>query len=143
MKDIDLQIVALIEKVNVQKENVSKLEKASKKGWKTNGSLKIPGQDPVNLMTSTTNKIVEVIGLLLNHRNNIMKASELLGVEFVNEFMGYPYEYWIEDAEKRIATLELNAKKEKLNILAERLSVIESPEEKRKREIAGITKALG
>jgi hypothetical protein len=58
------------------------------------------------------------------------------------ELYGYLISDWIDDFKKRIATIQLKEKKEKLKSLEVRLHAIISPEKKRQMELDAIMKDL-
>ena len=138
MSDIDQKIKGLFEKLAKQREEVEKAEKESKGGWLTNQSLKLPGWEAINISTSDKGRLVFAVSKLISQRESLRQACEVLDTDFVNDFNGYPYESWIADVKKRIAILEIKDKKQKLAALEKRLEKIESPEEKRNKELSNI-----
>jgi hypothetical protein len=69
-------------------------------------------------------------------------ASTILGIKSDQSHDGYLISDWIDDFKKRIATIQLKEKKEKLKSLEVRLHAIISPEKKRQMELDAIMKDL-
>lgn len=138
MSDIDQKIKSLFEKIAKQREEVEKAEKEMKGGWLTNLSLTLPGWQAININTTEKGRLVFAVAKLISQRESLRQACEVLDTEFVNDFNGYPYESWISDVKKRIASLEIKEKKQKLANLEKRLEKIESPDEKRSKELSSI-----
>ena len=144
MSNIDDKIVELIKVVEKQKEEVAETEKNSKRGWKTNCSLSIVGfPQPLNLQTASIEQVVKAYGILLTLTNNIESAARDLSVSTQNTYEGFSVSDWVEDFKKRVAMIELKAKKDKLNTLETRLNGIVSPEIRRQMELETIMKELG
>lgn len=142
-KAIDKKIEELFSVVKAQKVEVEKAEKESKRSWNTNGSFKLYAATPVNLMTATEEMVFKALTELLTFKNSSEEALEILGLKKEIKHDGYTVGDWIEDFQKRIATIQLKAKKEKLKTLEDRLTSIVSPEQKRQMELEAIMKDLG
>lgn len=139
---IDKQIEELLIVVQTQKIEVEKAEKESKRSWKTNCSFKLLSSSPVNIQTVSDDAIVQALSELLMFHSNAQEANKILGLNKEIKHDGYTIDEWIEDFQKRIAILQLKAKKEKLKTLETRLNSIVSPEQKREMELAAIMKDL-
>lgn len=141
-KAIDKKIDELFAVVKAQKVEVEKAEKESKRSWNTNCSFKLYGPTPVNLQTATEDMIFKSLTELLSFKGNAEEAIEILGLKKEIKHDGYSVGEWIEDFQKRIATIQLKMKKEKLKTLEDRLTSIVSPEQKREMELAAIMKEM-
>lgn len=141
-KAIDKKIDELFAVVKAQKVEVEKAEKESKRSWNTNCSFKLYGATPVNLQTATEDMIFKSLTELLTFKGNAEEAIEILGLKKEIKHDGYSVGEWIEDFQKRIATIQLKMKKEKLKTLEDRLTSIVSPEQKREMELAAIMKEM-
>lgn len=142
-KSIDKKIEELFAVVKAQKAEVEKAEKESKRSWNTNGSFKLFGSTPINLSTSSEDAIFKALTELLSFKNHAEEANQILGLNKEIKHDGYTVKEWIEDFQKRISTIQLKAKKDKLKVVEERLSSIVSPEQKRQMELEAIMKDLG
>lgn len=142
-KVIDKKIEELFVVVKAQKVEVEKAEKESKRNWNTNGSFKLYSASPINLQTSTEDMIFKALTELLSFKGNAEEALEILGLKKEIKHDGYSIGDWIEDFQKRIATIQLKAKKEKFKTLEDRLISIVSPEQKRQMELEAIIKEMG
>lgn len=141
-KSIDKKIEELFAVVKAQKVQVEKAEKESKRSWNTNCSFKLYTPNPVNLQTASEDMIFKSLTELLSFKGNAEEALEILGLKKEIRHDGYFIEEWIEDFQKRIATIQLKAQKEKLKTLEDRLTSIVSPEQKREMELAAIMKEM-
>ena len=139
---IDKQIENLLAVVKTQKAEVEKAEKESKRSWNTNCSFKLLSASPVNIQTANEDAIVRALSELLTFKNSSQEASKILGLTQDIKHDGYTADEWIEDFQKRIATLQLKTKKDKLKTLEDRLNSIVSPEQKRQMELAAIMQDL-
>lgn len=142
-KSIDKKIEELFSIVKAQKVEVEKAEKESKRNWNTNASFKLWGTSPITLQTASEDLIVKALTELLTFKNTSEEALEILGLKKEIKHDGYTINEWIEDFQKRISTIHLKAKKEKLKTLEDRLTSIVSPEQKRQMELESIMKELG
>lgn len=141
-KTIDKKIDELFAVVKKQKAEVEKVEKASKRSWNTNCSFKLYASSPLNIQTAQEDTIVKALAELISFEEKFDKANEILGLSKEFKHDGYSVEDWTEDFKKRIATIQLKAKKEKLKDLESRLNGIVSPEQRRQMELDAITNAL-
>lgn len=144
-KEIDSKINELFSVVRKQKAEVEAAEKESKQSWKTNCSIVMPfgaSETPVNLQTASQGRIKSIVMGLLNHKEYAQEAEIILGLEKSSDYNGFSYDDWIDDCKKRIAVLNIRAKKEKLATLEKRLNDIVSPEQKREMELEAIMKEM-
>lgn len=139
-KDIDIKIDEMLATVNKQKKEVEQAEKESKSYWKTHCSFKLYDSTPMNIQTANEANIRKALSQLLTLKND--DASTILGIKSDQSHDGYLISDWIDDFKKRIATIQLKEKKEKLKSLEERLHAIISPEKKRQLELDAIMKDL-
>lgn len=143
---IDEKINALFEVVRKQKAEVEAAEKESKQSWKTTCSIVVPfGRDEgrVNLQTAKEDTVKSVVMGLLKHRDYATEAEQLLGLEPTGKYDNFTYEDWFTDCKKRMAVINIKAKKDQLAMLELRLNSIVSPEQKRQMELDAITASLG
>ncbi len=143
LENIDKKIEELFTVVQMQKQEVEKAEKETKRGWNTNCSFKLYSSTPVNLMTANEDSIIKACAELLTWKDSMTKALDILGLKKSFSHDGYTVEQWLEDFQKRVATIHLKEKKDKLKKLEERLTSIVSPEQKRQMELQSIMKDLG
>lgn len=145
---LDKKVEELFAVVQKQKEEVEATEKETKQSWKTNCSFFITASqvtlgNPINIQTANEDTIRMVVHSILTYRRVDGVASKLLGVEPIVLLNGFSYDDWITDCKKRIALIQLRAKKTKLAQLEERLNAVVSPEQRRQMEIDAISKSLG
>lgn len=141
-KTIDMKIEELFSIVTSQKIEVEKAEKESKRNWNTNASFKLYSSVPLNIMIATEDMIFKALTELIMFKNSAEESLEILGLKKEIKHDGYTVKDWIDDFKKRIAILQLKAKKEKLKTLEDRLTSIISPEQKRQMELDSIMKDL-
>jgi hypothetical protein len=140
---IDSKITLLFEDLRKKKAEVEADEKEIKKSWITNCSIQTEfSQMPVNITTTTEDRIKRTVHFLLQHRDYTHKAEELLGLPKSTKYEGYTYDEWISDCKKRLVKINLAAKKDQLDKLEKRLDAIVSPEQRRQMELDAITKEL-
>lgn len=142
MTTIDKKIEDLLDIVRLQKSEVERVEKSSKRSWNTHCSFKLLQASVLNIQTANEDAIVRALTELLFFKNNFKEANQILGLNKTIKHDGYSVEEWIEDFQKRIATLQLKNKKDRLKILEERLNSIVSPEQRRQMELEAIMKDL-
>ncbi len=142
MKTMDMQIKELFEVVQKQKVEVSENQKLTKKSWNTHGSFKLQSATPLNISTATEDQLLKGLTELLAYRMYVDEAQKLLGLSKEIKVDGFSVDEWVEDFQKRIATLQLKAKMDKLKSLEDRLQSIVSPEQKRQMELEAIIKDL-
>ena len=140
---VDAKIQALFDILNKQKAEVEAAEKDAKRPWKTNCSYnKDPNAAPINIQTASEKMITMLLAESLMIEQHYAKAAEILGSDPVIPST-YKMDDWLDDFKKRIAIINLKAKKEKLTQLETRLNAIVSPDQRRAMELAEITKSLG
>lgn len=143
MTIIDEKIKQMFDVLASQKKEVELTERKASRKWLTNCSFTFRNSDVVNIATASEAKIREVVECLLQSKEYSNKASEILGLSEIDTYHGYSYDAWYDDCKKRIAMLQLRAKKDKLNELEVRLNAIVSPEHRRQMELDAIVKELG
>jgi hypothetical protein len=141
MSNIDTKISELFTVVEKQKEEVAKAKKAISRGWNTTCSFKSSGS-AVSIQTSSEEVVVKCLGELIGFRNNFEEAMKLLGVQKEFKHDGFTFNEWLEDFQKRISTINIKSKEEKLKTLESRLTSIVSPEQKRQMELDSIMKEI-
>lgn len=140
---IDDKILGLFNVVAKQKEAVAAAELETKKSWITNCSLVIDDKQPVNIQTASEKVLIKSLSYLIWHEEYVKKAAELLGVDKANVSIDqWSVDDWVADFKKRLAIIQISAKKRKLAELEERLNLIVSPEQRRALELANIMKDL-
>ena len=140
--NIDAKIKDLFDVLNKQKIEVEQAEAETKQSWRTNCAYpKNDGVPPINIQTASELMLVDILAEMLRESDYNSKAADMLGIS-----LGTPAKYtlddWIADFKKRIAILNLRAKKDKLAVLEKRLNAIVSPEQRRAMELAAITESL-
>lgn len=135
---IDSKIVELFDVVQARKKEVEAAEASVKKSWKTNCSFSVPWQQqPINIQTAGVEILCHIAGYISTIQHGI--ALFELKTDAIN---GFPASDWVEDCKKRIAMIDIRAKKEELQNLEKRLNAIVSPEQRREMELQAIADAL-
>jgi len=101
----------------------------------------------VNIQTVTDiQKLIDILGLLINKFESYNKAIESLGNIKVSKskfyWMGFTIDDWKLDIVSRINQINIKTKKKELDILSDRLNAIVSPEQRREMELEAIKKEL-
>lgn len=138
---IDTKIKELFTVLSLQKIEVERLESEIKKSWTTNCSF-IMNDSRYNIQTTNINTIVHLLAYLLSMAEYQRKASDMLGLEFIDDYNGFSFDDWVSDFKKRIAIIVIKERKAKINELETRLNSIVSPEQRRLMELEEITKQL-
>lgn len=141
-KTIDKKIEELFNIVKKQKFEVENTEKEVQMGWKTNCSFKMYRSGPVNIQVANEDAVFNALTELVSFKNSAFEANEILGLKKDMIHDGYLVDEWIDDFKKRIATIQLKAKKDKLKTLSDRLASIVSVEQKRQMELDSIEQDL-
>ena len=145
MAEQDKKTLALIEAVKKQKKEIAVAERTSRE---TNCLFReSPGAQPINLnVESDIGKLVQIAAFLhLKEDAYSFVSAEYFASDDVPKFKwdGYTFEEWMSDIKGRIAKLQINSKKKKLESLESRLSSIISPELRAQMELEAIEKELG
>lgn len=142
--DHDKRIESLIQQVREQKRAIASAERPH---WKTNCSFQSRhGGQSINLQVETNQRLlVETAALLMSFEKEFTAAAAALG--FQSDAMpplwaGFPVVDWIHDIRLRLAKLQINERKSKLESLETRLSAIVSPEQRRAMELQEIEREL-
>ncbi len=140
----DKQTLDLIELVKKQKAEIAKAERPS---WKTNRSFSyVEGSSQVvNLaVESSVKNLISIAAFLMNKEIDYAAAATVLGVEKPEPFTwgGYPVSEWMDDIKLRIAKIQIESKKKRLELLESRLNAVISPELKAKMELDAIASEL-
>lgn len=139
---VDAKIMELFDVLNKQKAEVEAAVAETKKPWKTNCAYhKDIDAPPINIQTASEKMITMLLAELLMVEQYYVKAAEILGSN-PDIPSTYRMDAWIEDFKKRIAIINLKAKKDKLADLESRLNKIVSPEQLREMELVAIAKSL-
>ena len=143
-ENIDKQILDLIKSVKTQKAEIQALEKPNYKthcSWSyTEGSNNV-----LNLHTLQLRDVLNIASFLITQNKDYSEACKLHKVENPPCFtwQGFSFEDWQHDIGIRIQKIQIQSKKNKLEILENRLNSIVSPEIKRKLELESILSELG
>lgn len=138
----DEKIKELLAKIEVKKQELGVRPKAS---WNTNGIFKLP-EGHVNLNAVKDYEILLVsASKLISMSESRAKAAELIGLDKHTSFVhdGYPIEDWLADFKLRVAILNWEAEKLKLDALQKKLDSLRSEEAKTEQELSDITSMLG
>ncbi|RTK96654.1 MAG: hypothetical protein EKK64_03455 [Neisseriaceae bacterium] len=143
----DKKILALLEEIKSQTEEISKAE--SRPVWKTTCRFSVDGPDTqggeLNLhVENNISKLIYIASFLREKERAYNETSKLLKVLKAPAFMwgGFPVSDWLEDIQTKINKVQINEKKKKLDSLQKRLVQITSQELKAKMELDLIEEEL-
>lgn len=142
MAKTDKQVQELFKVVQQKK---SAIVKAEKPNWQTNCSF---GYDKnsssrINIQVlSDIDELTEILAFLLRKENSHQEAAAILGVESEFKWMGFTLQQWRSDIQTRIDKIQISKKKQELEQLESRLSLLISPELRAEMELEEITKIL-
>lgn len=144
MAKTDKKTLDLIQLVKTQKAEIAKAERPN---WKTNRSFSyVEGSSQIiNLaVESNVKNLILIAAFLQDKELSYKKAATALGVENPGEFTwgGSPVADWIDDLKLRIAKIQIEAKKKKLELLESRLNAVISPELRAEMELEAIASEL-
>lgn len=139
---IDYKIAELFKVLTKQQEAVKEAEKETKASWKTNCAFLTASINPTNIQTASEVILVKHHAEMSAVQSFRAKSAEILGCKTDDDWYGYSYEDWTHDFKKRIAIINLKAKKDSLLALEKRLDAIVSPEQRRALELSNIMKEL-
>lgn len=140
--DIDSKIKEMLLTVEAKKKELLKLEASCKQSWVTNCAFKSSFSSTINLAVSSEDQIVKAASELVLIRGAHEEACEALGIAHEFKHEGYSFDEWITDFKKRIASIQIIAKKDTLKQLETRLNSIVSPEQRRAMELEVISNTL-
>ncbi len=144
MSQIDNEINQLFAVLEQQRVAVQKAEKEIKRSWLTTCHYEtILGKSIALQVLKTEDDVIKVMSDLVYQHTNIQTAATELGIEKKILINGFSYEDWKHDLQKRLAQLQIQGQKDKLSKLEKRLEGVESPEQKRQKEINALKKELG
>lgn len=141
-QNIDDKITELFKVLTKQQEAVKEAEKETKASWKTNCSFLTASINPTNIQTAGEATLVKLHAEMSVVQSFRDKSAEILGCKTDGDWWGYSCEDWTHDFKKRIAIINLKAKKDSLVALEKRLDAIVSPEQRRALELSNIMKEL-
>lgn len=142
--EIDKGIEAAKELIKKQQAEVTKAEKAIKRGWATTGSYPISDNKTINIITANETGIIQIMRHLLLHESFHKKALAELNLPAAPfEVDGHDISKWKEDLECRLAKITIKAKQEKLARLEARVKDLMSEEQKRAAKLSEIMDELG
>jgi hypothetical protein len=159
MAKTDEQTLALIKLVAQKKEEIKKLiklvaqkkeeiKKAEKHSFITNCSFSFSpeGGNSINLhLVRDVDTFLHIAAFLIEREKNFAEAAAKLGVENVPKFKwgGYLASDWMLDLKAKLDKIQISEKKQKLEVLEQRLNSIISPELRRELELEAIKAELG
>jgi len=144
-KKTDQQTLKLIEEVKKRKADIAKSQKPC---WKTNCTFTfIEGDLGKSTNIKVEKDLVKLIGFasfLKSRADNYAGVAKELAVEDAPEFAwnGFSVADWIDDLKTRIAQIQIETKKSKLEKLENRLDKIISPDLRAEMELAAIADEL-
>lgn len=143
-KATDKKTLELMNEVKSRKAEISKTEKHN---WLTNCSFSMTGKsnDAINLhVTKDVSLLLACAALLLQLEESYTKAATMLNVEEPPAFKwaGFTVSEWITDMKVRIAQIQIDLKRRKLERLEDSLSKIISPELKAQMVLEEVSKEL-
>lgn len=144
MAKTDKKTLELIALANKQKQEIAKIERPE---WRTNRCFSyVEGSSNViNLAVESNPKsLIAIAAFLMDREGSYQKAAEALGVENPSGFTwgGYPLSDWLADLKLRVARLQIDAKRRKLELLEAKLTTMISPEKRAELELEAIEKEL-
>ncbi|MGZ8924345.1 MAG: hypothetical protein ACXW2E_00545 [Nitrososphaeraceae archaeon] len=144
-QDLDTKISELLNIIQIQRQELTKMEQETRQPWKTNCSFPMVNTvvANVNIQTANEDLCVEVQAELLIKLHYYVQAAEMLDAEYKGKWNNYSLSDWHHDLKKRIAIIKLNSKRAKLDELEKKLNTLVSPEQRRLIELDNITKSLG
>lgn len=142
---VDTKIDAMLASIKKQRSEVEALEKILKRSWETNGSFNYGSNTvPTNIQTASATTLQSILADLINKQNAMGQAAKILGIDSAtNLISGFTYEQWEADFKKRVAKIQIDEKKKKLDAAEARLNVLVSPEKRREMELAELEAELG
>jgi hypothetical protein len=141
---MDDQTVALLDKIRRDK---AAIEKAEKPDWKTNASFTyVEGSSQITNIKTVSNvrELIQMGAFLIERERSFQAAAIRLKVADPPTFTwgGFSLEDWLSDFKARIAKIQIQVKKDKLEKLESRANAIISPELRRQLELEAIQKEL-
>ena len=142
---VDTKIDVMLASIKKQRSEVEALEKILKRSWETNGSFNYGSNTvPTNIQTASATTLQSILADLINKQNAMGQAAKILGIDSAtNLISGFTYEQWEADFKKRVAKIQIDEKKKKLDAAEARLNVLVSPEKRREMELAELEAELG
>ena len=141
-KDIDSKIIELFDVLSKQKKDLEATKKEIERKWETNCSLQFGNEAPINIQTTSAEILHSALSRLICQKDYNIKAAIELGLPVDSKINGFDFDSWVNDFKKRMASIQLNSKKKKIQELETRLNAIVSPEQKRQLELEAIIEAL-
>ena len=143
-KKTDQKTLDLIKEVERQKAEISKIERPN---WKTNCSFSYVEGNAANLtnihVESNVKNLVCIAAFLRDRETSYDQTALLLGVDAPKfSWNGSSVSDWLEDIKMRINKIQINSKKQKLELLENRLNAIISPELRAEMELQKIESEL-
>jgi hypothetical protein len=144
MKSNDDKVMALFDKLNAKKKEISQAEKPV---WNTTCTIGYNPEsvgDRVNLQTVTNlAKLVEMYSFLTNKERDWAESAKELGVEVPFSWMGYSKEQWQSDIKTRVNQIELSKKRKEFATMETKLNSLISDDKRKELELAELEKQLG
>ena len=137
----DELILALQKTIEEKRSSIAKTSKAE---YITNGLFReTPNSVSQNLnVINDEDQIIRILSYLISQEFHYKQACEALGRKITFKHQDHTLEEWKSDLAMRLAKISIASEKKKLASLEERLSKLESPELKEKKELDDIMRLL-
>jgi hypothetical protein len=142
-KSADQITLDLIKEVKTRKAEIAKAERHT---WLTNGSFNfIPGGGTINLHVADTGTLMQIATYLYAMSSSYDAVVRDFGVEKAPapKWGGYTISDWLTDVQARVTKIQIQSKKDKLEVLEARLNSILTPEMRAHLELQAIQEELG
>jgi len=134
-------VLELIEEVKRRKAEIAKL---SRPNWKTNCSFTHPSLGTINIHTvKSLPKLCQILAALMMWEDYYTQACKELELDPKGcVWDGFTVSDWVDDVKTRVAKIQIESKKQKLQELEDRLDKIMSPELRAQLELEAIKQEL-
>jgi hypothetical protein len=139
MSKNDDKIKALLIDIDKKKKEMGEKPRAS---WKTNGILRVSG-DEANINTvNSTDRLVELTAKLLSEKANYSEACQFLGLQEKTSSKVSLINDTLEDVKLRTQMVLWDIEKKKLDVMERKLKDLRSEDAKTEDALADIAKEL-
>ena len=136
----DAAIKQLMDKVSSGKKAIGAKPRSS---LQTNGIFRFSKDDYINInVVSDPEELVRALAFLCMKKSGQEEANRILGTEYAFKFDGYTFQEWVADFSNRLAVLEWNAKKNRLDATSTKLHTLISEEARTEIELEKIAQSL-
>lgn len=141
MSNNDLKIKALLETINIKKNELGQKPRIS---YKTNGVFKFENNDFFNINTIVdTQRLVDALSYLLIRQEFNNSAAKMLGVKPKElQWNGYTLQEWVDDFKTRASIVAWESKKKELEAFEAKLKKLVSEDTRTAMEIDEIAGLL-